>query len=117
MSAALSLRAVHAPVEISRRLTIRSTLFGMLLPVIVVGVVALGLKVQASEQNRLYDRAFRNLDTDDDRYVSEREFIGTKVDEAKARARRLFKELDTNDDHEISRREYRRMIGIDRTRE
>ena len=60
----------------------------------------------AGENSPLYKRAFRELDTDGNKYVSEREFVGGKEGEAKAKARRLFDEYDSNDDNQLSRREY-----------
>ena len=70
----------------------------------VSGIAA--LDARAGENSPLYKRAFRELDTDGNKHISEREFVGTKEGEAKAKARRLFQEFDRNDDKQLSRKEY-----------
>jgi hypothetical protein len=85
----------------------------LVLPLAIL-VVGFASTAGAESRRRAHDAQFQALDTNEDRRLSEREFLGQKTGEAKERSKRQFKELDRDGDEELSVKEYRRIYSLSR---
>lgn len=65
-----------------------------------------------AEPGGLVGEPFKMMDANGDEKISQREYVGRKTGEEKARAKRQFRSLDKDDDNTLGRKEYEEQRGL-----